>query len=872
MKAHILQLNDNKSIGLNSIPTFNSQYCQFGAMIIREVWCYDRAKVEQINQAISLFDWSSALTPLDVNEQVKLFNDTLLNIFRNFIPHKMIKCNGKDAPWITSEIKTCLRKKNRLYKKFISNDSSQENLNNLNMHSNYCSDLISSSKKQYLRNLSNRLNNPHLGPKVYWSILNRILGKAKIPAIPPLIVNNNFETDFLTKANIFNEFFASQCTLIDNNSSLPNFNFRTNKRLNNVVINHAEILKIIKNFNPAKAHGWDGISIRMIKICDQSVIHPLIIIFHKAIRTGVFPESWKRGNLVPVHKKESKNLVKNYRPISLLPICGKIFEKLIFNSMFKYFKDNDLLVKCQSGFLPGDSCVSQLLRITHDIFKAFDGNPSLETRGLFLDISKAFDKVWHKGLLFKLKRNGIEGPLFLLLKNYLSNRKQRVVLNGQTSNWTDIQAGVPQGSVLGPLLFLIYINDLPEGLQSNVKLFADDTSIFSIVNNVNLSCNKLNADLLKINNWAYQWKMSFNPDPNKLATEVIFSHKINQVVHPPVFFNNLLVTTQPSTKHLGMILDSKLNFELHLEDKIRKAHRGIGLIKRLQCDLSRKTLLNIYKSFIRPHLDYGDIIYDKPNVENFINRIESIQYNAALAITGAIRGTSKERIYNELGLESLEKRRWYRRMCVFWKMVNGYAPSYLTECLPPPQFSRNPTRQDLFSIVTKNTSYFSKSFFPFCTDQWNALDPAIKNIKSISLFKKSLLSFLRPTAAYVFDVVDYSGLKLLTRLRLNLSHLNEHKFCHNFRDTVNPLCSCSLESETTSHFLLHCPFYTNQRKTLFDNVQAIDESISNLSDSNLVNLFLYGDSALYSNLENTLILNSTISFLKSSERFDNPLF
>ena len=158
--------------------------------------------------------------------------------------------------------------------------------------------------------------------------------------------------------------------------------------------------------------------------------------------------------------------------------------------------------------------------------------------------------------------------MFLLLKNYLSNRKQRVVLNGQTSNWTDVQAGVPQGSVLGPLLFLIYINDLPEGLQSNVKLFADDMSIFSIVNNVDLSCNKLNADLLKINNWAYQWKMSFNPDPNKLATEVIFSHKINQIVHPPVFFNNLPVTTQPSTKHLGMILDSKLNFELHLEDKI----------------------------------------------------------------------------------------------------------------------------------------------------------------------------------------------------------------------------------------------------------------------------------------------------------------
>ena len=197
-------------------------------------------------------------------------------------------------------------------------------------------------------------------------------------------------------------------------------------------------------------------------------------------------------------KKESKNLAKNYRPISLLPICGKIFEKLIYNSLFKYIQDNNLLVNCQSGFLAGDSCISQLLSITHDIYKAFDGTPSLEVRGVFLDISKAFDRVWHEGLLFKLKRFGINGPLFLLLQDYLKNRHQRVVLNGQSSEWAEIKAGVPQGSVLGPLLFLVYINDLPDGLESNAKLFADDTSIFSVVKDPNESCNKLNNDLLKI--------------------------------------------------------------------------------------------------------------------------------------------------------------------------------------------------------------------------------------------------------------------------------------------------------------------------------------------------------------------------------------
>ena len=203
---------------------------------------------------------------------------------------------------------------------------------------------------------------------------------------------------------------------------------------------------------------------------------PLSIIFKNYLQTGAFPNNWEKSNVVPIHKKGDKQLLQNYCPVLLLPICSKIFEKIIFNPMLEFLEENSLLCPHQSGFRSSDSCQSQLLSIVHDIYANFDQSPTLEVRANFLDISKAFDKVWREGLIFKLQNIGISGNLLSFLKSFLNYRFQRVVLNGQCSNWS---SSVPQGSILGPLLFLIYINDLPEGLESSVKLFADDTSLFS---------------------------------------------------------------------------------------------------------------------------------------------------------------------------------------------------------------------------------------------------------------------------------------------------------------------------------------------------------------------------------------------------------
>ena len=231
--------------------------------------------------------------------------------------------------------------------------------------------------------------------------------------------------------------------------------------------------------------------------------------------------------------------MENYRPVSLLPICGKIFDRLIYNSLFEFFIANELISSNQSGFKPGDSCINQLLSITHKIYKSFgDG---YEVRGVFLDISKAFDKVWHNGLIYKLKQNGVSGNLLNLIIDFLDARKQRVALDGQYSSWASVKAGVPQNSILVPLFFLIFINDLSDNLLSNPKLFTDDTSLLSVVRDITLSAKNLNDDLKKINKWALQWKMNFNPDPNKQAHEGFFSRKLNEPNDPSLNFNNTVV-------------------------------------------------------------------------------------------------------------------------------------------------------------------------------------------------------------------------------------------------------------------------------------------------------------------------------------------
>ena len=639
--------------------------------------------------------------------------------------------------------------------------------------------------------------------------------------------------------------------------------------------NENSILDHINRLDVNKAHGHDAISVRMIKLAGRSIARPLFIIFKNCIAKGHFPKMWKMANVIPVYKKNEKKLISNYRPVSLLPIFGKIFEKMIYNNIYPYIFNNNFISDKQSGYRRKDSTVKQLISITHEIYKAFD--KSQEIQAVFLDISRAFDRVWHKGLLFKLKRIGIEDEVINILSSFLADRKQRVVIDGTSSEWTSIESGVPQGSILGPILFLVYINDLVDVVESDIRIFADDTFIFRVVDPSSIEA--LNRDLERITEWAFQWKMVFNPDIKKQAVEVVFSNKhIKGVLPNKLIFNGIPVKTVPETKHIGLILDEKLNFENHLIEKTGKVNQGLGRMKQLKKWLHHKALETIWFVFNRPHLDYGDVVYDRGEIDRIgilpvrisptsLKNIETLQYEAARIVTGAWKSTSRDKLYDNLGWESLQQRRLIRRLSLFWEVKNSKFPNYLYQII---EKQSKPRLENLGSLeeMPAGLVIHKLSFFPSTIRDWNRLDLETKTSESKKRFKGILNNTIRPKKKSYFGLKDNNKVRYLTMLRMELSPLKAHKMKRNFPDANGGLCLTCGSEEHTKHFLLHCASFRLSRAALLQRISGlINFDISTLPENRIVSIFTNGDPQ-FTFATNTMILTEVTNFISDSRRLD----
>jgi hypothetical protein len=565
--------------------------------------------------------------------------------------------------------------------------------------------------------------------------------------------------------------------------------------------------------------------------------------------------------VLPIFKKAEQFFATNYRPISLLCILAKIFEKVVFKYLFNYFRDNFMISIWQSGFLPGMSTVTQLVEIYDQFCRAVCHGKDI--RVVFLDISKAFDRVWHDGLLHKLKKHGIKGRLLAWLMDYLRDRQQRVIINGVASSWGNIEAGVPQGSVLGPLLFLIYINDITHVIKNcNIRLFADDTCLFIEVDNHLHAADKLNEDLALITDWSNKWLVSFSPQKTE---EMIITNK-GPATHPALTLDNTPIKRVTAHKHLGLTLTNDLSWKTHAYNIGKKAYNCLGLLRPLKFILDRRSLETMYMSFVRPVLEYGDVIWHIPaDNRHTLDILEKVQMEAARLVTGATRRCPTAALYADVAWEKLAQRRKFHRALLLFKIENNLVPSYLSDLIPEPIQARTRynlrNRNDL-QVPFARLETYSQSFFPAAARLWNSLKASTRQAKTVNTFKSHYLKqFPRPTKNSLFNFGPRFSNIAMARMRIGCSPLNSD-LCNNLHVTQDENCLCIMGvPETPEHFLTECPRYQIQRVELYANLF----NIQNLPQI-CVKLLLHGDDLL-DDPTNLLIFTYVQNFISQTSRF-----
>ena len=766
----------------------------------RLVWDYKKANIQGFQAALSEMNCDEIFADNnDIDKAADLWTEAVLNIAKQCIPNKTITVRPRDTPWYTTSLRLLKRKMMRAFYKFRKFNKLRDwNLYralNCEYHNK-----LDEAESSHTAKLSSSLAS-NRNTKQWWTTVKWLLGKGGDVSYPCLDVNGTTVSDCKEKAQHFNNFFLSHSKIDATQSTLPNSCFDPPSFVS-VEATEDEVFDLLKSLDVSKATGHDGISPRMLHMAGHSIVPSLTKLINLSLKHSKVPRIWKIANVLPLFKKGDRSDMNNYRPVSVLPCASKILERIVFKNVFNYFRDNHLLSPHQSGFMPGDSTVNQLTYLYHIFAKALDERKKIQI--VFCDISKAFDRCWHDGILFKLQTLGVGGHILSWFKDYLSNRRQRVLVRGQSSSLGLIEAGVPQGSVLGPLLFLVYINDLPSGIQSNIKLFADDATLYLDFMTDDVGQDTLNRDLNYIQLWADKWLMKFSP--TKTKTMGLSLTRGNFVNNMKLNFNGTDLENVDSHKHLGLLLTRRLNWSPHINYLLTSVSKISDVLKMLKYKLDRKSLETIYFAFIRPKLEYASQVWDNCNKED-CDSLEIFQQSLARVVTGARRGTSTKLLYEEVGWETLQERREATKFKSFKNIVDKKAPNYLSEILPntvgDKRLLRNPEH---FQLINCRTETFRNSFMPSSVMLWN---------EKRNYFLNRLVTFANP----LYYLGNRETSMKLAQLRMECSKLNAHLVKLHVSDSAN--CSCGFNYEDTNHYLLDCRLFANERATMLQKISVL---------------------------------------------------
>ena len=515
--------------------------------------------------------------------------------------------------------------------------------------------VIRTAKRIYFEKSFERFKND---AKSTWNSINQILHRKNNSKSFPesFLINGSPITDKLIIANEFNDYYVNIGSNLADEIGSPSAEVKYTDFLNQTpkdfvfdLVSPSTVDKVIDSLKNKHSSGYDGLSSCLIKTIKNELLEPITLIVNQSISTGIFPSKLKIAKVIPIYKKDDERLIGNYRPISLLPAISKIFEKVIHRQIFRYFIERNLLFDSQYGFRKNHSTESAALELTDRILKIMDSDDV--PFGIFMDLSKAFDTIDHKILLHKLKLYGFTDPALSFLTSYLSERSQFVDFNGIRSSTKNILTGVPQGSILGPLLFLIYINDI-KNITTIFKImsYADDTTLLGSQNSIKEQLRDgqtfsdfINEELQSINNWLIVNKLSLNVSKTKL---MVF-HKAGKIFESlSLSINNVTLDTVDKFIFLGLTIDKELNWKAHLHKTALKISRTVGILNRLKKSLPAKILLTIYNSLILPHLNYCLLCWGSANTKRFLK----LQKRAVRTIIDACYNQHCDPIFKNLSI------------------------------------------------------------------------------------------------------------------------------------------------------------------------------------------------------------------------------
>jgi hypothetical protein len=618
-------------------------------------------------------NWNFIENSDDPNQKYSSFINVFSTIYNQCFPitSKKMKIKDIERPWFTKGMKKSSRYKQKLYIKYLKNKTIKYETEYKN-YKNLFEKIKKKAKQLHYSSLFKKyLNNS----KKTWQLIKEITGKGRIktsnfPKVLKTETGLTYNTDEM--AENFNSFFVNIGPKLAQKIPVGKKSYRSylkppDKYIPEEELQFEEFENAFKNLQKNKSPGADDLNCNIIIDAYEEIKEPLFKIFKSSLDKGIFPDLLKIAKVTPVFKSGEHSDLGNYRPISVLPVFSKVLERIMYNKVYRHLKENSLLFSRQFGFQKNTSTEHAIIKLVDDITKSFSRGEF--TLGIFIDLSKAFDTVNHEILLDKLAYYGIKGKIKEWFKSYLTNRKQYISYeNGKKTNLLNILCGVPQGSILGPLLFLLYINDLYNACNDIMLImFADDTNLFLSDKNIDNLFMKMNNELKSITTWFEANKLSLNEKKTKYSIFHTVSKKKNITNNLPILeLNNVEIKRDIVTKFLGILIDENLSWKPQIDHIKNKISKSIGILYNAAYLLKKSLLKQLYYSFIHSYLSYGNIAWCSTNKTKLMPLFRK-QKHAIRVISFKNRLTPSKPLFNELNILNLFEINIVQYLCFMFK-------------------------------------------------------------------------------------------------------------------------------------------------------------------------------------------------------------